>query len=245
MKLIKSGVELKNLDEAGRGLARIATLSGIDHDGDTYAAGAFSWKAGGEQTVQILPAHNRGSVPLGKARLYEKGDEVLAELSFNLDTAAGKEWHAALKFDLDAQKSGGAPIQEWSYGFMVIDAQVETRDGERVRVLKKLDVHEVSPVVKGAGVGTGTLSLKDAIKDGRPFGEALDAAIAATADLVERARAVKDMRSADGRQLSAERVKQLAELRDGLAAIVDAAEAEQAQARQLYAGFVARSLGRR
>lgn len=236
-KHIKSGVALKALDDAGRGLARIAVLSAIDHDGDTYAPGAI-----GEQMVQILAAHNRAAVPLGKARIYEQGDEVLADLVFNLDTQAGKDWHAALKFDLDRERSGGGPIQEWSYGFAIRDAQMETRDGERVRVLKRLEVHEVSPVVKGAGIGTGTLALKHGKQ---PFGEQLDAAIALAGDCLERARAVKHLRAEDGRSLSAERVKQLAELHAGLGALIAEAEAEQAEARRLFASYVARQVGRR
>lgn len=242
-KLIKSGVALKALDEAGRGLARIATLSAVDSDGDTYAPGAFA--GGGAQTVQILPAHDRRALPLGKARIFEQGDEALAELTLNLDTAAGRDWHAALKFDLDRDRSGGDPIQEWSYGFRIVDAGVETRDGEHVRVLKRLEVHEVSPVVKGAGVNTATLALKQGPgSHGQPFGAAIDAAIAMAADCLARARDVKALRSEDGRQLSAARLKQLAELRAGIGALIAEAEAEQTQARRLYAGFVASSLPR-
>jgi HK97 family phage prohead protease len=147
---------VEKMDDAGHGTARIAVLSGIDHDGDTYAKGAFSWKKGGEQWVPILPAHNRTAMPLGKARVYEDGDAVLAELHLNLKTEAGRDWHETLKFDLE---KGGA-VQEWSYGFGVIDYAKENRDGAAVRVLKRVDVHEVSPVVRGAGVGTGTLSMK-------------------------------------------------------------------------------------
>ena len=147
---------VEKMDDAGHGLARIAVLSAVDHDGDTYAKGAFSWKAKGEQWVPILPAHNRTAMPLGKARLYEQGDAVLAELHLNLDTVAGRDWHSHLKFDLE----NGGSVQEWSYGFGVVDHAKEQRDGAMVRVLKRVDVHEVSPVVRGAGVGTATLSLK-------------------------------------------------------------------------------------
>ena len=56
----KQGVLLKALDDAGHGLARIATLSAVDSDGDTYAPGAF-----GEQWAKILPAHDWRAVPLG------------------------------------------------------------------------------------------------------------------------------------------------------------------------------------
>lgn len=156
MTMLSKSMQIEALDEAGKGLARIAVLSAIDHDGDTYLPGAFGWKAGGSQWAQILPAHDRWACPLGKARVYEEGDAAFAELFLNLDTEEGRNWHAALKFDL----AKGNAIQEWSYGFDVLDADFEIRGDQRVRKLKKLDVHEVSPVLKGAGIGTRTIDLK-------------------------------------------------------------------------------------
>lgn len=152
------GLTIEKMDEAGTGLARIAQLSAVDSDGDTYAPGAFSWAPGGGQWVQILPAHDRRAMPLGKAWIYEEGDYAMAQLSLNLDTQAGRDWHATLKFDL----AKGQPVQEWSYGYQVLDAQFEQRAGDTVQVLKKLDVDEISPVIRGAGVGTATLSIKSA-----------------------------------------------------------------------------------
>ena len=153
MKIETKSMTVEKMDEAGHGLARIAILSAVDSHGDTYAKGAFSWK---EQWVSILPAHDRKAMPLGKARVYEEGDAVYAELHLNLKSEAGREWHATLAFDLEK----GNPVQEWSYGFGVLEKDRETREGKSVRVLKRLDVHEVSPVVRGAGVGTRTLALK-------------------------------------------------------------------------------------
>lgn len=232
---IKGRVALKQLDDAGQGLARIATLSAIDHDGDTYVPGAF-----GEQQAKVVAAHDYRQVPLGKARIYESGDEALAEFRLNLETEQGRQWHSALKFDLDAQASGGAPLQEWSYGFSIVDSAIETRDGERVRILKRLQVHEISPVVVGAGVGTGTLALKQ----NRPFAEQLDAAIAGLEAAIDRAGRIAALREKDGRGLSAERLgglkalaeagvrlgDHLAEL-ERLAALADPAEAARQAAR--------------
>lgn len=235
-RIAKRGAELKSLDDSGHGLARIATLSAIDHDKDTYAPGAFGTEG---QWAQILGAHNHAMVPLGKARVFERDDEALAELHFNLSTTVGKEWHAALKFDLAACCDGAPAIQEWSYGFHILDAIKETRDGEPVRVLKKLKVFEVSPVVQGAGIGTGTLQVK-----GRqlPFGDDIDAAIAGVAAVLQRAQEVKALRAQDERQLSAVRLQQLKQLQAGLGELVGEAEAEADTARRLYAAHVAREL---
>ncbi len=145
-------IELKKLDDDGTGLAQIATLSAIDHDGDTYAKGAF-----GKQDVIILAGHSWAGVPLGKGSIYEEGDHAFAKFKLNLESTAGKEWHQALKFDM---AEGAKPLTEWSYGFKVLESAEEVRDGKAVRVLEKLDVFEVSPVVKGAGVGTHTVDVK-------------------------------------------------------------------------------------
>ncbi len=155
----KLGVELKELDDKGAGLARIATLNVVDSDGDLTIPGAF-----GEQHAMVLPSHNWGSVPLGKARIFEQGDDALASFQLNLETAAGREWHSALKFDI----ADGKPLQEWSYGFSITDEGTEVRDEQPIRILKGLNVHEVSPVVLGSGVGTGTLSIKAGDKRATP-----------------------------------------------------------------------------
>ena len=68
----------------------------------------------------------------------------------------GASGASALKFDLD----NGAPKNEWSYGFRVLESDQETHDGEQVNVLKKLDIFEVSPVVRGAGNETRTVDMK-------------------------------------------------------------------------------------
>jgi HK97 family phage prohead protease len=195
--MLTKSLTIEKMDNAGTGLARIATLSAVDSDGDTYMPGAFSWKEGGYQWAQMLPAHDRRAMPFGKVRVYEEGDGAYAELNLNLDTQAGRDWHAALKFDL----AKGQPVQEWSYGFGILDAGFEQRNGERVRVLKRLDVHEVSPVLKGAGVGTTTIAIKGAAFKGERFTQLLT-------DLGELADAL----DANPSILSTTGVKQLADI---------------------------------
>lgn len=154
--MLTKNLTVTEMGETGKGLAILARMTEIDHDGDTYAPGAFSWKDGGEQWCALIHHHDRYQMPFGKARVYEDGDIAYAELHLNLETQAGKDWHKALLFDLDK----GKPVQEYSYGFGVVDADFQVRGEDRVRVLKRLDVHEVSTVIRGAGRGTGTLSMK-------------------------------------------------------------------------------------
>ena len=144
--------QIKQLEDTGEGRAVFATLNVKDKDGDITEPGAF-----GNQSVLVLPTHNWGSVPLGKGMTREEGDQAIVDFKLNLETQAGRDWHAALKFDLE---QGEEPVTEWSYGFSIVDSEQEVRDGEQVRILKRLDVHEVSPVVIGAGEGTGTVAVK-------------------------------------------------------------------------------------
>lgn len=227
MKLTKTGLAVKEMDDAGRGLARIALLSEVDHDGDTYEPGAFSSQ--GDQSALILAGHNWTGVPLGKARVYEDGNEAMAELQLNLDSAAGKEWHSVLKFDMEH----GRPVQEWSYGFRVLDSTVAQRDGKRIRILKKLKVFEVSPVVQGAGIGTGTLVMKGAQLKDDHFGRM-------TGDLAELLSAIR----ADPKALSAAGRKQLADIQAGIGMVLDEADMEDAAARRAVAGQAFRAASR-
>lgn len=154
--MLTKNLTVTEMGETGKGLAIIARLSEVDHDGDTYAPGAFAWKDGGEQWCPLIHHHDRYQMPFGKARVYEEGDVAYAALHLNLETQAGRDWHKALLFDLRTGKS----VQEYSYGFEVVESDFTQRGETRVRVLKRLDVHEVSTVIRGAGRGTGTLSMK-------------------------------------------------------------------------------------
>lgn len=198
---------IEEMDEAGKGLARIATLSAVDHDGDTYAPGSFGWKDGG-QWCSILPAHDRRATPLGKARVYEEGDAALAELSFNLSIPEAKSWHSAIMFDL----ARGEPIQEYSYGYDLVDFDYQMRGRDRVRMFKRVEVLEVSPVLKGAGVGTGTLAMKHASLKAERFASLIGG-------LGELAKALPADRSA----ISATALKQLGEIGQAIETVLKAA----------------------
>jgi hypothetical protein len=145
-------------------------------------------------------------MPLGKAWIYEDGDWAMAQLNLNLDTQAGKDWHATLKFDL----AKGDPVQEWSYGYQVLDADFQVRGEQRVQVLKRLDVDEVSPVIRGAGNGTGTISIKSAELKEQHFapliaglGELAERAAGRSGgDLGDRPQAARGDRARDRRRLA-------------------------------------------
>ena len=148
----KFRLQLKEGDgEEGQVEAQIATLGVIDLHKDLTEKGAFR-----KQTVLMSPwnhSSGRGQAPpVGKGQIDEN---AVFKGSFFMQTAAGREaYETAKAIAADQFKA------EWSYGFNVEDSKEETRNGETIRVLKKLDVFEVSPVIRGAGINTGTISVK-------------------------------------------------------------------------------------
>jgi phage head maturation protease len=71
---------------------------------------------------------------------------------FFLDTEGGKETYRTVK--------NLGELQEWSYGFDILKESYGEFDDRSVRFLEALDVHEVSPVMLGAGIGTHTTAIK-------------------------------------------------------------------------------------
>jgi len=151
-KDIRTGFRLKKADQ-GEVLARIASLNVKDLDGDIIEPGAF-----GEQRVKVSAFGHQswqGELPVGTGRVFERRNEALAELKFFMGTTHGADTFATIK--------GLRELGEWSFGFTVLregELSAEQRQAGVTRVLKSLEVHEVSPVFRGAGVATQTLSVK-------------------------------------------------------------------------------------
>lgn len=145
-------VEIKNADK-GEVTAVFATLNVVDSDKDVTRPGAFENGA----KVRISAYGHKsweGMLPVGKGTIREVGNEAILEGRFFLDTVAGRETFTVVK------ALGEDGLQEWSYGFDVISSEPGEFNGQKVRFLNKLKVHEVSPVLLGAGVGTRVLAAK-------------------------------------------------------------------------------------
>lgn len=139
----------KLADKAGAFEAVFATLNTIDHDGDVTLPGAFTEGA----PVRIACwGHRWDELPVGKGVIRTRGNDAIVEGAFFLNTQGGRETYETVK-------ALGA-LQEWSYGYDVLDASPGQYDGQRVQFLRKLKVHEVSPVLLGAGIGTHTTAIK-------------------------------------------------------------------------------------
>lgn len=183
-------IQFKEAQE-GAFTAQIATLNVVDSDGDLTKSGAFPT---GKELLISAYQHGswQGALPVGKAVIREIGDAVIAEGQFNLNSASGREHYEAVKFT--------GSLQEWSYGFWPVKWNMEEIDGKQVRILESVDPVEISPVLKGAGVGTATLAIKE--DDGAPFAQHFETALAAVVGVVERSKSLADLRRKEGRTLS-------------------------------------------
>ncbi|MEV4096960.1 HK97 family phage prohead protease [Streptosporangium saharense] len=143
-------VEIK---DAAKGLvtAVFATFNAIDSHRDVTPPGAF--EDGAEMPISAYGhASWEGVLPVGKGRIRTTGTEAILEGQFFLDTTAGADTFRTVK-QLGA-------LGQWSYGYDPVEYSFGEFDGQEVRFLNKVKVHEVSPVLLGAGVNTRTLSAK-------------------------------------------------------------------------------------
>jgi len=195
---------LKITDESkGEVEAVFATLDVIDSDGDVTVKGAFD-----DGAAVRISAYNHKSwkdaLPVGRGTIHEVGDQAILKGQFFLATQHGRDTFETIK--------AMGELQEWSYGFDTVDSERGMKDDQSVQFLKKLKVHEVSPVMLGAGVDTRTL----AVKGGQKLSEHAAAVLADVDALVTRAVEVKTLRSEHGKGLGEETTDLLAQLEPSL-----------------------------
>lgn len=130
--------------------AVFSTFNVVDLDGDLTLPTAFQ----DGQEVIMCWAHD-WSAPIGKGVVRVDPDRAVFVGRFWLDTMAGDEAWKRVK--------NAGQLQEFSYGYSVLDNEYGTVNGQRVRILKDNELYEVSPVLKGAaGAGSSyTLSVKE------------------------------------------------------------------------------------
>lgn len=206
VKHVSPIVEVK--DEArGQVIAKFAQLNVIDHDGDVTIPGAFT---SGQKVVVSAYGHDAvwGAQPAGKGVIREEDGWAVADIQFNMKTDLGRDAFHGVAF-MDDQ-------QEWSYGFDVAAADYGQHDGQNVRFLRDLDVFEVSPVTRGAGIGTHTVAAKDSDGGGLRFAAQTDQCLRMLEALTDRSKALAALRAKDGRVLSAANRDRLASVADGM-----------------------------
>lgn len=149
-KSLAGDVRIKS-ETKGEVEAVFARLNVVDHDGDVTVPGAF--KEG--QTVAISQHGHTiwdGTAPVGKGTIHTVGDTAVFRGKFFMDMPEARSTFHSVK--------GMAEHGQWSYGFNTLKAEPGQYKGKNVKFLKELEVFEVSPVLRGAGIGTSTLSAK-------------------------------------------------------------------------------------
>ena len=188
------------LEESGTLVAAFAQLNVVDHDGDITRPGAFPDK----DVPMSAYGHTswEGALPVGRGTIEEKGDWAIFTGQFFMDTTHGRDAYATVK--------GLGELAEYSYGYDILDSGPTQVDDRDVLELRKLDVFEVSPVLRGAGVGTHTLAIKSGHPGSdAPYAELVDWYLSAVPALIERTDARIEMRAKEGRTLSAANVEAL------------------------------------
>lgn len=148
-------------DGVGEAKVAFAQLNVVDHDRDYTVPGAFQV---GQQLKVCQTGHAHGALPIGAGEITGEVEIdgalwAVADLKLFTDTTAGKDTHTVLK-----RLAELGHTQEWSYGYDILESAPGEVGGQSVQILKRLSVYEVSPVLRGAGIGTHTIGVKS--KDG-------------------------------------------------------------------------------
>lgn len=150
-KTFQAPVELKSdSDETGEFRAVFSTFNVIDHDRDVTVPGAFKE---GQQVRIAYWGHRWGDLPVGRGVIHQDDQKAWVDGKFFLDTEPGLQTYRTVK--------NLAELQEWSYGYDIIESKMGVFEGEEVQFLLALETYEVSPVMLGAGIGTGTTDIKN------------------------------------------------------------------------------------
>jgi HK97 family phage prohead protease len=202
IKHFRAMLEAKAGAEPGSVQAVFSTFGVVDSDGDIVLATAFT----DGQPVPMTWAH-QWTLPVGKGAVRVLDNAAMFDGAFFLETDAGAEAYKTVK--------AMGNLQEWSWGFRVIDAAFEQRDAQLIRVIKAAEVFEVSPVLVGAGVGTYTA----AIKGHAVYADEGETVLATVEAFIGRSRSLADLRRKEGRVLSDANRKRLSSLLASLQAV--------------------------
>ena len=209
VKHVTTPAEFKSDGPTGSLRAVISTFDVVDMDGDIVEATAFT----DGQQVPLVWSHD-WSRPIGKGSIKVEAKRAVFDGHLFLDTADGLNAYNTIK--------GLAELQEYSWGFRILEAEPVTMQGTQARRITRAEVFEASPVLVGAaGRGrTRTLSLKGEGLDYDTHAAlalgAVEEALGAVEEFVERTRSGSDLRLKRGRPISEARRVRMAAVRDGL-----------------------------
>lgn len=127
--------------------AVFSVFNTVDSDGDVVLPSAI--KDGKE--IPLVWSHD-WTKPIGKGTIRNDGSKATFSGQFFLDTSWGQDAYNTVKAMGD--------LQEYSWGFRVLNQEKGEKDGKVVNFIKETEEFEVSPVLIGANRETGTVSVK-------------------------------------------------------------------------------------
>ncbi len=195
------------LSEEGDVTVAFSRLNVVDHDGDVTVKGAIPTKA-----VAISDYNHtswKGEKPVGRGTVQEVNDLGVLKGRFFMSTDHGRNAYHTVK--------EMAELQQWSYGYVVLDGGPGDFEGKQANFLRKLDIFEVSPVLLGAGIETATLAIKSGTPGPEsPYAEHLSWVHDQVMALAGRTSDRAEWRAKEGRVLSAANRAALTAIRDRL-----------------------------
>jgi phage head maturation protease len=166
---------LIDADDATGVVEAIVSVTGVlDEDRDVIKPGSYAktlakrrpkgifvhdwskWVARTEEIAELMPGDPRLPKQTKNGRPWpSEAGGLYVKARFNLDTPEGKAAYSNVKFFSETGEC------EWSIGYKVPPGKsVRTKSGERH--IEEVDLFEYSPVLFGANVMSGTLSVKSA-----------------------------------------------------------------------------------
>lgn len=183
-KSVTTPAALKADGSEGSISAVFSTFGVVDGDGDVLVREAFT----DGQAVPMVWAHD-WQRPVGKGTIRTDPKRAIFDGRFFLDTTAGRDAYLTVK--------AMGSLQEFSWGFSILDATDEVRDGAPVRIITKAEVFEVSPVLVGSNRETYTLAIKAKRRLSRHQIEAVITTLQALIGDDEAAELLEDAAAAD------------------------------------------------
>lgn len=204
VKRVGRPAEFKALED-GSVSALFSVFNMIDDDGDVVMAGSIP---DGQEVPIAYWGHGWDKPAVGKGSITTSDRGAVFDGKFFLNTIGGQDVYQTVKELGD--------LQDWSWGFRILEAEPGVFDGQSVRMIRRVEVYEVSPVLVGANREARTLAIKS-----QSYEAEIDAALAAAVALRDRTASVLALRQKEGRALSSARRERIGQHSTALRAVAD------------------------
>ena len=147
--------EVKSADESGNFEGYASVFNNIDLGDDLILPGAFvKVKTTRTGRLRLALYHNLTQL-IGDAEFKQDGNGLLLRGKVNLNVSYARDAYELMK---------EGTLDEMSVGFNTLEDAVETREGRRVRVIKRAELWEASVVPFGMNPEAQVLSVKSDIR---------------------------------------------------------------------------------